>query len=394
MSSICLSQVALSCTVGGADKLYVIQVQQDDATFIAMGYSGRRGSALKEQEKYRGPSLPAAQAAASKVERAKRTSSSYSTFVGTSIPGMPSTAPVAAVGGATPVPIAARAVVASTGPIVMLANVLLEADLAKKMKDPNWVIQCKYDGERFPVSVRRGEIQGFNRKGQVRPMTAAAEACLTNLTAQPDFNDNRESVLDCELMGDVLVIFDMTMLRDNDVTDLSFDERYAALEELLSSQPDLLAPVAWSTEEKAAMYERAQAENWEGLMLRNIASTYTAGRTGNLLKCKFWATCSCRVLSVNALRSIQVALLDESGDEVFVGNVSVPVNQSIPEPDDLVEVRYLYAMEGGSLYQPTLLGLRTDIDEADKRSELRPCPPEKGGKPSASASSGEVDSEI
>jgi len=44
-----------------------------------------------------------------------------------------------------------------------------------------------------------------------------------------------------------------------------------------------------------------------------------------------------------------------------MGNVTVPANQEIPTKGTVVEVRYLYAIPGGSLFQPTLLGVRDDI---------------------------------
>jgi bifunctional non-homologous end joining protein LigD len=64
-------------------------------------------------------------------------------------------------------------------------------------------------------------------------------------------------------------------------------------------------------------------------------------------------------------RSIALALLDEDGQEVPVGNVTVPPNQSIPATGGVVEVRYLYGRRGGSLYQPVLLGERSDIPAED-----------------------------
>ena len=50
---------------------------------------------------------------------------------------------------------------------------------------------------------------------------------------------------------------------------------------------------------------------------------------------------------------------------VGVGNVTVPANQAIPQAGVLVEVRYLYAHDGGSLFQPVLLGVRDDITEEE-----------------------------
>jgi bifunctional non-homologous end joining protein LigD len=56
-------------------------------------------------------------------------------------------------------------------------------------------------------------------------------------------------------------------------------------------------------------------------------------------------------------RSSALELLDAgTGGWAGVGNVTVPA------PGDVVEVRYLYAYRGGSLYQPVYLGRREDVD--------------------------------
>jgi predicted DNA-binding WGR domain protein len=391
MSISCLSQVALDYVGGGSDKVYVIQVQEHDVTagkmYVAMGYYGRRGSGLSTAEKYKGPSLASAQAAADRLEKEKR-GKGYSTMTvapGTRITGLPSSAPVfggASVPGPASAPgtTAAPAAPAIVGIIPMRAQVLDEADLEKYLTDSNWVCQKKYDGERSPASLRRSGITATNLKGVVRTLAADSEAELKRLLAMPDFGDERETVVDGEEMpGGVYVIYDVTTLRDNDVRKLPFEERYAMLEELLADHLGLLAPTAFSEAEKRAMLAQARAENWEGLMFRDVSGDYVHGRTSVILKFKLWASATCRVLTANAKRSIQVAVRDEKDDEVFIGNVTVPVSMDVPEVDSLVEVRYLYVHDGGSLYQPVLLGTRTDKDEADLRSSLRAAPPEKGG---------------
>lgn len=384
MSVTCLNQVALECTTGSSDKLYVVQVQQHETAagteYVAMGYYGRRGAALSKTEKYRGPSLPSAQAAADRLERDKR--KEYTTLVvapGARISGMPSDAPVFG-GASAPVSTSMPTRKPVVGILPMLAMVAKEEHVPDLLSHSNYGVQCKYDGERVPVSLRRSAIQATNRKGEARPLTGPVEAEFKKLLAQPDFSDERETVLDGELMGDVYVAYDLITLRDNDMRLKSFDERFAALEELLANHQGLLAPTAWTESDKRAMLAKAQAEGWEGVIFRDVNAEYATGRSSGLLKHKLWETCTCRVLTVNAQRSIQVALRDETDNEVFVGNVTVPVNQDIPAPDDLVEVRYLYAMAGGSLYQPTLLSIRTDLDEADLRSTLRAAPPEKRGE--------------
>lgn len=50
---------------------------------------------------------------------------------------------------------------------------------------------------------------------------------------------------------------------------------------------------------------------------------------------------------------------------VAVGNVTIPPNKALPTAGALVEIRYLYAYKGGSLYQATYLGERDDLEVGD-----------------------------
>ena len=68
-------------------------------------------------------------------------------------------------------------------------------------------------------------------------------------------------------------------------------------------------------------------------------------------------------------RSVKIGLLDSDNRDVIkgkkmipVGNVTIPPNYDVPEAGDIVEVEYLYAYKGGSIYQPVYRGKRTDID--------------------------------
>lgn len=45
--------------------------------------------------------------------------------------------------------------------------------------------------------------------------------------------------------------------------------------------------------------------------------------------------------------------------------MTIPPNQPIPNAGAIVEVRYLYAFRGGSLYQPVYLGERDEIDPTE-----------------------------
>lgn len=387
MTMTCIRQEALHNTSGTSDKLYILHVYRVDepsgTTYRAVFYNGRRGDALVTRPKYDGPSQVAANDAFDKQERAKRRDGYFNYSIPSSgIPGLPTGVPAfggPATGGGAPVPTpkpAAAPII--VGPTLMSPEDIDEDRVEQLLKDPNWVAQKKYDGQRCPVSIRRSGMLATNLKGIARGLTTGAETLLKKPLAQPDFGDDRETTVDGEIMGESYVIYDVLTLRDNDVRSLPYYERFSSLEALFGDCSGLLAETAWTEDEKRALVARARAEEWEGLIFRNINSPYTDGRCTVILRFKLWATATCRVQAANGTRrSIQVALRDDADVEQFVGNVTVPPNQAIPASGSLVEVRYLYATEGGMLYQPTLLQERDDKDEADLRSKLRACPPEK-----------------
>ena len=118
-------------------------------------------------------------------------------------------------------------------------------------------------------------------------------------------------------------------------------------------------------------------------MFKRHDAPYTAGRPasgGTQLKLKFTATCSCIVAGINgSKRSVRLELLDDTGRRIAVGNVTVPSKHKLPIAGQTVDTRYLYAFQGGSLYQPVYLGPRDDVAADECRlSQLkfRPDGPE------------------
>jgi len=106
-------------------------------------------------------------------------------------------------------------------------------------------------------------------------------------------------------------------------------------------------------------------EDREGVVFKKLDAKFTEGRPssgGNMLKLKFWSSCSCIVVRQHkSKRSVEVALGD-----VNMGSITIPPNYDVPEPGDIVEVKYLYVVaEGGSLYQPIYLGKRDDVDASE-----------------------------
>jgi bifunctional non-homologous end joining protein LigD len=59
--------------------------------------------------------------------------------------------------------------------------------------------------------------------------------------------------------------------------------------------------------------------------------------------------------------------LTDGKNRFSVGNVTIPSKHSIPAEGVVVEIRYLYAYSGGSLYQPVYLGMRDDVQPSPCR---------------------------
>lgn len=128
-----------------------------------------------------------------------------------------------------------------------------------------------------------------------------------------------------------------------------------------------LVELVVSTKGKKGLLDKLREKQKEGIVFKDLNAPYKAGRPaskGSQIKFKFYETATVSVETVNLKRSVSMRLYDGKS-WISVGNVTIPVNFDMPQEKDIIEVRYLYAYRGGSLYQPTYLGIRNDADEND-----------------------------
>jgi bifunctional non-homologous end joining protein LigD len=176
----------------------------------------------------------------------------------------------------------------------------------------------------------------------------------------------QDFIIDGEAVGDVLHVFDLLSIDGEMVTSRPYTDRNLHLINLMASgqqQHIRLVETAFMPKQKQALFDQLRAENREGVVFKHLSAPYIPGRPasgGTQFKFKFHETASCIVGKVNGKRSVSLKLFD-GADLVSVGNVTIPANKEIPKTDDVVEVRYLYAYRGGSLFQPVYLGLRDDV---------------------------------
>ena len=347
-------KISLYYNEGRSDKVYRVQMEQTEGGFIVNFQFGRRGSTLQSGTKTPAP-VP--------YEKAKNI---YDRLVAEK-KGKGYTQDE----DGTPYHNSEQAG-RQSGLLPQLLNPIDEARIAELIAASHWCMQEKKDGCRLLVRKSGGVIEGINRKGMFVGMSTAIEQAVREIGG--DF------VLDGEAIGDIYWVFDLLQLDREDLRDLSVAHRFGKLSLLLegcSRDGALrLIPDAWNPSAKRKLFESLKAERAEGVVFKDMGAKYLPGRPtsgGDHLKFKFTATATCKVLAPNeGKRSVALGVYQHPGDGfVEIGNVTIPANFRIPATGSLVEVRYLYAYVGGSLFQPVYLGERNDVDVADSVKSLK-----------------------
>lgn len=320
---------------GASDKVYQAWLEAREAGFAVNFAFGRRGNALSTGTK---TSSPVPYEAALKIYEkivAEKKSKGYTPEASGQAFAMTEKAGLV------------------SGRLPQLLNPIDEANVTNYLDNDDWLMEEKFDGRRLMIEVRAGQVEGSNRKGLVVSLPQEVENAL---------HTAGDCVLDGELVGDKFWVFDVLSLGTADLTGLSFSERAQRRDALSFSHPAHAQPVTTyrQSTEKITAYASIKEANKEGVVFKRASAPYKVGRPGaggDQVKVKFYATCSAVVAKVNAQRSVGLII-----GGVGVGNVTVSPNFALPAVGDVVEVRYLYAHRGGSLYQATYLGVRDDID--------------------------------
>lgn len=345
--------ISLYFCEAGSDKEYHAELVESGAGWVVNFRYGRRGSSLASGTKTK---EPVAYDKAKKVYDklvAEKMGKGYTT-------GESGTAYQGTVAGAE-----------FTGILPQLLNPVDETDLESLFRDPAWGMEVKHDGERRMASTI-GELYGINRKGM---RVALPMPIVEGLSGVPG-----DTEIDSEIIGDVLYVFDLMSYAGRDVRSLSYRDRYAMRETMLASMPAhssiRMVTAARTEAEKRALFKAVKDAKGEGVVFKRWDAAYVPGRPnsgGDQLKFKFVEAATVVVEAQNdTKRSVQVAAFDANGEKVMLGNVTIPPNFEVPEVGAIVSVEYLYAYQGGCLYQPVYLGKRLDQDLSDcKLSQLK-----------------------
>lgn len=337
----------LANTEGGADKVYEVHVIPEADRFHVNYRNGRRGSALQGGSKT--SSGPVDYEAAAKIAAKLLKEKVKGGYVFTDTPAEACTF---------------LSTEEDTGlrPMLLTAIEVDDPRIEAWITDDNYWFEEKMDGERRMIKKSLdGGIIASNRRGMRVAISNQLEQAISNL--------NGFFALDGEQVGEDFHVWDVLSNLGVDLTnrvDAPYQMRRVALANILprGASPNIIPVRAAKTAlEKRAHLARLRLDNAEGFVVKRQDAAYTPGRSpAGPYKVKFWASLSAVVAKVNDKRSVTVQLKDgDSDDWISVGNVTIPANHAVPAVGSVVEVRYLYAYEGGKLFEPTYLGQRTDI---------------------------------
>jgi len=327
---------------GSSDKVYQAGIEPKGAGFVVNFAFGRRGTTLQTGTKTAKPvDYQAAIKVYEKLVNEKMAKGYTPGQDGTPYQGTEREA-------------------AATGIFPQLLNPIDQDQAEQLIADDGWWMQEKFDGKRILIRKDGDQIIGINRKGLAVALPQPIAEQALALAGQ--------WLMDGEAVGDVYVAFDLLEKANTDLRKAPYSDRLTKLSRMLESSgkgPIRLVQTACTAAAKRELLAQFRRENREGVVFKRSTAPYAPGRPasgGNQVKLKFTATASCIVAKVNGTKRSVALVLLEGDKRIPVGNVTITASQPIPKAGSVIEVRYLYAYPGGSLFQPVCLGQRDDIE--------------------------------
>jgi bifunctional non-homologous end joining protein LigD len=336
--------------VGGtSDKEYFLQVEKAGNLFVVNFQFGRRGGPYQTGTKTKEPvPLEDAIVVYNKMVR-ERQSKGYTQSVTTDTPMQA----IVQVTAGTPKN--------RTPYMAELPEEISQEEADNLLRNERFLLQRKEDGQHMEAAklTKDGPVVGYNKKGEEKPLPKAIAEALEPLGDTFHF--------DGEVVKDKYILFDIFELDGLVVTQEEYGYRLTVCRTAEGASPHIKVVETWSgTKEKTAAMALLKQCRAEGVVFKDKRAKWHAGESGQHKKFKFvkMATCKVTALGHKGKENATLALLKD-GKWVEVGRASMIGKDKRIAVGSLVEVCFLYATEGGRLYQPRIKELRDDVAEAD-----------------------------
>lgn len=311
---------------------------------------------------------------------------------------------------------------------LVIPSAMLASPLPQPFSRAGWWFEMKYDGMRAMIAVQDGTTRVVGRRGREESfrlpeaqrigsaaggldMILDTEVVALDALGRPDFerlqsrinvSTPRAAQSAAERVPVTFCAFDLLHLDGQSLISRPLEERSALLQEVCGR---LGAPLLFADhvdEQGEAFFAAVKAQGLEGMVAKRRLSLYQPGRRGpDWIKVKAWRSQTCAVIGITEghgrpghLGAMVLAVRD--GDTwVHCGEVGTGLSDSViravtarvsglrretpvvtptPKldeavtwvtPEILCEVRHAGFTRGGTLRQPSLLGLRPDAGPED-----------------------------
>jgi ATP-dependent DNA ligase len=249
-----------------------------------------------------------------------------------------------------------------------------EAAFKRMLTDPRFGFQEKHNGHRLVICKTGGQLAHFNRIGE--PSSKRLPSRVHSILLQHPLEN---FVIDTELVGEMLYIFDALYLGEEELVHDAYEYREARYHAEFTGFAYIIpVKTARTFKEKKELWQHVLDINGEGLCAKNMTKAYRMGRADQHFKLKFWKTADAIVIgqSPDHKDGIDIGMYDAKGRLHRISGCSMLVKAARkrrPQPGDVIEVRFLYATKERHIVQPTLLSVRFDKKAAEcKLTQLEP----------------------
>lgn len=253
-----------------------------------------------------------------------------------------------------------------TGMLPQLLNTVSQDDTATveaMINSDDWLAQEKHNGERRMMQSAAGAIVGANKMGLAITLPAALSEAITGVKAQSLVVDGED------MQGKHVMVFDLLELNGKSLRNKPYKDRLIALETLMQESPEAaktlrVVTTAHTAAEKRALMNQVRNDKGEGVVFKRKDAKYEADRPasgGPQIKVKFLETATVRVAKISRGKSsVYIEAREKDGTSRALGKLTIPTNIPMPAVGDLLEVEYLYVVEGGGMVQSTYEKSRND----------------------------------
>lgn len=227
--------------------------------------------------------------------------------------------------------------------------------------DPNFGGQEKFNGERHIIVKFNGQLQDYNREGDIskRPIPADLKILLMKHPLE-------QFIIDIEYVAKShrpIKILDALCLGVTSLTEKPYKERERLCHRQFNGySPKIEVVVTWTTKVgKKTLKARLQKERAEGMVYKDMLVLHREGRAHQHYKLKFWKDLDAVVIepSPDGHNSVEVGVYDHQGQMHRICGVSLNGKKAV-KIGDVVKVKYLYGTADLHVKEPELLGKRTD----------------------------------